>query len=157
MKTLVVYYSRTEKTEQIAKMIQKELGSDIESINPKKNYKGPIGFMKGGFEASSKRLSNIEEPKNNVSDYDLVIIGTPVWASTMASPVRSYLMKNEGKFNKVALFATAGGSGIESTLEDMGSLTKEPIETLGVTKAELPEYETKTQNFINNIKEKLEL
>ena len=44
MKSLVVYYSRTEITKKLAEAIARKTGADIEEIIPKVNYKGKIGY-----------------------------------------------------------------------------------------------------------------
>ena len=49
MKTLLVYYSRTQITEKIAKTIQKDLDCDIEEITVGDKYDGTIGYIKGGL------------------------------------------------------------------------------------------------------------
>ena len=152
MKTLVVYYSRTQTTEKVAKMIKDELNCDIESIKPIKNYDGKLGYARGGFESSTKKLPGIENPEKDPSEYDLVIIGTPVWASTMASPVLTYLRHNNGKFNNVAFFDTAGGSGVESTFKKLEQETKKPLQTLGLTREDMKDYEEKTQKFVEDLK-----
>ena len=56
MKTLLVYYSRTQITEKIAKTIQKDLDCDIEEITVGDKYDGTIGYIKGGFDASANRV-----------------------------------------------------------------------------------------------------
>ena len=87
MKTLVVYYSRSNITKKIAEEIQKELNGDIEEIKPLKSYEGKTGYAKAGYESVRRKTPEIEAVKHNPADYDLAVIGTPVWASTMASPV----------------------------------------------------------------------
>ena len=75
MKTLLVYYSRTQITEKIAKTIQKDLDCDIEEITVGDKYDGTIGYIKGGFDASANRVCEINKVTKNPKDYDLVIIG----------------------------------------------------------------------------------
>lgn len=152
MKTLVAYYSRTQNTEKVAKLIKEGFHADIEEIKPVKGYGGPVGYARGGFESAREKTPKLEESLNNPSEYDLIIIGTPVWAFTMASPVLTYLRENKDKFNKVAFFTTAGSSGMESTLENMEKETKKPLKTLFLTKVDMKNYETKTQEFIEQLK-----
>ena len=102
MKTLLVYYSRTNVTKKIAEMIQKEINCDIEEITDNDKYAGKIGFMKGGMNASMGRTSKINPISKNPADYDLIIIGTPVWASNIATPVYTYLKKYEKDIKNVA-------------------------------------------------------
>ena len=63
MKTLIVYYSRTQQTEKIAKAIQKDLNCDIEEITAEKKYDGIIGYIKGGFDAGANRVCEIKTLK----------------------------------------------------------------------------------------------
>ena len=87
MKTLVVYYSRSNITKEIAKEIQNELNCDIEEIKPLKDYDGKTGYAKAGYESMTKKTPKIEDAQHNPADYDLVIVGTPVWSSNMATPI----------------------------------------------------------------------
>ena len=106
MKTLIVYYSRTNVTKGIAEKLQKELDCDIEEITDDGKYNGKLGFLKGGMNASMGRSSDINPITKNPADYDLVIIGTPVWASNMAAPVFTYLIQNKDKIKNMASFCS---------------------------------------------------
>ena len=48
--------------------------------------------------------------KKNLSGYDLVVIGGPVWAGSMSAPIRTYLRKFKYKFQNVAFYSTQNGS-----------------------------------------------
>ena len=153
MKTLIIYYSRTKITEKIAKTIQKDLNCDIEEITAKKEYNGVIGYIKGGFDASANRVCEINKPTKNPADYDLIIIGTPVWASTMATPIYSYLKEYKNKIKNLASFCTCGGSGYTKTLNKISKITnKNPISTLYLTKEDIENPKEKINNFENKIK-----
>ena len=60
MKTLIVYYSRTNVTKGIANKLQKELNCDIEEITDDGKYDGKLGFLKGGMNATMGRASDIK-------------------------------------------------------------------------------------------------
>lgn len=155
MKSLIVYYSRTQNTEKVAKLIQESFHGDIEEIKPVKDYNGALGYARGGFESSTSKTPKLEKCIKNPKDYDITIIGTPVWAFTMASPILTYLRENKDKFNEVAFFTTAGSSGMESTLENMAKETKNPLETVYLTKIDMENYEIKTKEFIDSLKNNL--
>ncbi|HOJ40852.1 MAG TPA: flavodoxin, partial [bacterium] len=53
------------------------------------------------------------------SRYRLAIIGTPVWAFSMASPVRSFLVDYREKLPRVAFFCTLRSSGSASVFQEM--------------------------------------
>mgnify|MGYP000928627008 CR=1 FL=1 len=156
MKTLVVFYSRTENTKKIAESISKSLDCDIEEIVDTEKRGGIIGYIKSGYEASRGKLSKIKDPKNDASQYDLVIIGTPVWAGKMAVPVRTYITQNQGKFNKIAFFSTAGGTNFDGTFSDMKEVSgASPTAEIGIRAKEVQDgsYKTKVAEFLTKIQQ----
>ena len=106
MKSLVVYYSRTGNTKFVAEEIAAELGSDIEELVDLKSRAGAIGWMSAGRDATGNRQTEIAETKKNPADYDLVVVGTPVWAWGPSAAVRTYVGKHDLAGKKVALFFT---------------------------------------------------
>jgi flavodoxin len=119
-KALVVYYSRTGVTKEVAEAIVQALGCDTEEIQDVRSRKGLFGWLRSGFEAAQKKCPEIKPSTRNPSDYELVVIGTPVWANTMASPVRTWLTRHQRQFEKIALFCTMGGSDNGHTFPDIG-------------------------------------
>jgi hypothetical protein len=89
------------------------------------------------LEATGKRPSTILPKKHEVSSYDLVVIGTPVWAWSLSSPVRAYLMATASQLPKVAFFCTLGGSGSENAFAQMTAIVgKEPRAVCAITQRE---------------------
>jgi menaquinone-dependent protoporphyrinogen IX oxidase len=119
MKCLVVYYSRTGITRTVAQYVAEALGADVEELIDTKNRKGPLGFVIAGKDAAMKKLVPIEPPKYDPSRYDLVVVGSPVWANTMSSAVRAYLTEHGDKIRAAALLATTHTSGVEESQRDM--------------------------------------
>lgn len=151
MSALVAYYSRTNITKKLAEEIAAKLNADIEEINSKVNYNGKIGYMRGGKDAISEKIIDLEEIKYDPSNYDVVYLGVPVWAGKSATPMISYIKQNEGKFNDVKFFVTAGSSGFESTFEQMEKFAGEtPQKTLALTTKEVKkgEYASKLETFL---------
>ena len=110
MKSLVVYYSRNGNTRFVAEKISHEIDGDIEEIIDKKRRKGPLGFVIGGFDATRGRLTKIAEIQKSPRDYDLIVVGTPMWNKRITPAVRTYLKNNNFSEKKVALFCTSLGS-----------------------------------------------
>ncbi|MDR2966882.1 MAG: flavodoxin [Methanobacteriaceae archaeon] len=157
MKTLIVYYSRTKITANVAKILKKKFGSDIEEIKDVKNRSGRIGWIKSCLDAIRGVSSEIKPIEKDPSEYDTVIIGTPVWASTMASPILTYITENKEKFNDIAFFCTCGHGGYEETLAKMEKISaKKPLETLFLTKSDINAYDDKLGSYTNKIKSRLE-
>ncbi len=153
MKILLIYYSRTNVTKKIAKMIQNEINCDIEEITDNNKYSGKLGFLKGGMNASMGRTSKINHISKNPSDYDLIIVGTPVWASNMSTPVYTYLMKYNKDLKNIASFCTCMNNGYEKTLKKISKVTgKEQISTMFLTSEDIKNPEEKIKTFITKIK-----
>lgn len=144
MSVLVAYYSRTNITKKLAEEIANKENADIEQIIPKVNYNGKIGFMRGGKDSVSAKIIDLEPLKFDPADYDLIYLGVPVWAGKAANPMISYIKQNEGKFNNVKFFSTAGSSGFEGAFEQMEEYVgKSPLKTLALTTKEVKKDEAK--------------
>jgi multimeric flavodoxin WrbA len=77
-----------------------------------------------------RQLPEIRPTVKDPGQYDLVVLGTPVWASAMSSPLRTYITQNQGKFKRVAFFVTFGGSGVDPTLQGIAELCgQRPVAT----------------------------
>lgn len=155
---LVAYYSRTDNTKKVAEKLAELLKCDIEQIIDKKNRKGIIGYIKSGRDSMLKKTTDIVESKVDFSQYDIVILATPVWASNMTPAIRTYIQKYGNGFNKVAFVFTQMGSGYEKAEVSMGKLLgKEPIASICINSKDIKEnnYEGKIGEFINNIKNSL--
>jgi hypothetical protein len=62
------------------------------------------------------------------------VIGTPVWAWSVSSPVRAYLTANKDRLPAVAFFCTLGGAGSETAFAQMQDIVgKAPRATCAIT------------------------
>jgi flavodoxin len=155
MKILIAYYSRSGKTENVAKEIAQTLDADLDRVIDKKNRKGIFGWISAGRDAMKENKTEIEH-KKNPKDYDLVIVGTPTWASTITPAIRTYLTKH--KFKKIAFFTTASGLDGTETFNKMKALSKEPVAALEMENKDFENKKIKiweikkVKNFCDKIK-----
>ena len=124
-KILVVWFSRSGTTTVVAQQLARALGADMERIEEVTDRHGPLGFVLSALEAVSKGLPSIRARKDP-AQYDLVVLGTPVWAGCMASPVRSWLFLNRARLRRMAFFATMGGQGGDDVLRELRLLCDAP-------------------------------
>ncbi len=122
MRTLVVSYSRNGTTRELARALGQALVADVEEIVDPTPRAGTIGYLVSGFESITKRAAPIRPRVKDPRDYDLVVVGTPVWAGIMSSPVRAYLEAVRGRLPRVAFFCTMGGRGDEHAFLEMEKL-----------------------------------
>jgi len=158
IKILVVFYSRSGRTKKVAETISDILKCDKEEIFDTKNRKGFFGFSSAGNNAIVKRFTIIKEIKKAAFLYDLVIIGTPIWAGNISTPIRTYISSNKNNFKKVAFFCTRLGSDSKEVFDDMKNLSqKSPLALLELTSREVArdQYMQKVKEFIKNLKEEL--
>ena len=155
MKILVTYYSRTKVTASVAKEIQKNLNCDIEEIIDTKDRSGIIGYIVSCYDAIKAKPGEIKPIEKDVSEYDLVIVGTPVWASTMAPAILTYLTENKEKFKEVSFFCTCGSGGYDKTLSKMEEITgKRSVEKLFLTKKDITSsFEFKIESYTEKLKD----
>ena len=133
MKILVAFYSRTGVTRQAAQVLAECLSCDLEEIVDRRKRSGLLGWLRSGRDAWRKRLTEIEPATRDPGGYELVVLGTPVWAFTMAPAVRTYLAAHAPKLAKVAFLCTMGGSGAEKTFAAMVEAAgKRPVATLAL-------------------------
>ena len=133
MNGLIIYFSRTGRTRRVAKGIQEATGFDLEEIKEKAGRVGPLGWLKSGMESTRRMLPQIIPLTHDPSRYDIVVIGTPIWASNMSSPIRAFITKYKDKINQIALFCTGDGVEPEKVFIPISELLgKEPIATLGL-------------------------
>jgi len=125
-KILVVYYSRDGHTQKVAQEIASQLQADLEEILDQKSRKGIIGWLYGGRDAMRKRETSIGKVTRNPADYDLTIIGTPVWSWAMTPAVRTYLKQFKGQFQEMAYIVTAGGVKADAIVKSMEDLAGKP-------------------------------
>ena len=126
MKSLVVYYSRTGNAKFVAETIASELGSDIEEIVDLKKRAGKLGWLSGGKDSMQEKETQIAPTKMVPADYDLIVIGTPIWAWRPTPAVRTYITNNYFSGKKVALFFTIA-SGLKQAVEKTKALLPDAV------------------------------
>ena len=115
-KILIVYYSLTGNTQFIAETLRDTIEADILELKPIKELKADSGtrFMWGGYQSTMKKKPKLMDFDINPFDYDLLILGTPVWAWDISPPMRSFLSKFDLTNKKVALWMCHAGDGIKA-------------------------------------------
>ena len=120
-KSLVLYYSQTGATEKVAQEIQKMLGADIEAIELENPYTGTYmeTVQRAGQERESGELPVLLPLKADISDYDVIYLGYPIWYGTYAVPVMSLVKEYDFAGKKIVTFCTFGSGGLEPAISDL--------------------------------------
>ena len=122
-KSLVLYYSQTGATEMVAQELQKMLGADIESIELENPYTGTYmeTVQRAGKERESGELPALLPLKSDLSKYDVIYLGYPIWYGTYAVPVMSLVKEYDFAGKKIVTFCTFGSGGLEPAISDLKS------------------------------------
>lgn len=151
---LVVYYSLTGNTRQVAEIIAAAYDADLELIEETYNRDTGPGRIRSAIEGFWGLSSSITPPKHDLSEYDLVVVGTPVWAARLSSPVRAYLSQQRASLERVAFFCTQGGIGGKWALYSMAKVSGwRPIARMIISERQLktPDAEEKIAQFRGEI------
>ena len=122
MKFLTVYMTRTGNTERVARKVSEALGGDIELITETVNRKGIIGWMRSGGQNSRREAAEIDPTQYDPSDYDLVVLASPVWAGAVSAPMRGYMAQNAEKLVKTAIFLSNDSGDVEEAFAEIREL-----------------------------------
>lgn len=137
----IVYYSRTGHTRNAANIIREGLmDNGIEADLREIEVEGKVGFRRIGKMSTVNDVPLLNQDYD-LSEYDLVIIGSPIWAGGTAMPCLAYLDRVENRDQKtIALFMTGGMRGMDNNkkamenmgkkLSDMGYI--DPVSTLNL-------------------------
>ncbi len=148
MKVLIIFYSRNGVTKKIAEELGKITSWEVEEIFDIKNRSGAIGYLSAGREAMKKKLTEIKPIEKDLTEYDLIIVGTPIWAWTVSVPVRTFLENYKKDFKRLAFFCTMGGNGAEGAFVEMAKISGlKPIATLSLLTKEVTQ-----NNFVEKLK-----
>lgn len=135
MRILIVYYTRTNTTKKLAEAIKREINIQkpeievvLEEVIDLTKRTGGIGYMLSGRDVVMKRPTRIENLKHNPANYDLVLIGSPVWVGTMAPAIREYVKQIKSQLRKIVFFSTQGGDYRQRIFDDLKrEIGREPI------------------------------
>lgn len=133
---LVAYYSWTGTTARLARAITDALAADLEEIKETKRRRMPLGAIRGVFEVLTKRRPALAPMEKKAANYDLVVLGFPVWAATMASPILSFAVGEGARAKSVAAFCTLGGSGGEDAMTKLEAALGRKLEAQLIVDAE---------------------
>ena len=112
MKKLLIYYSLTGNGDLVAEFLKDSF--DVRKVTEKK--KMPKKFfwmiMSGGFRASVGAKAKLVDYDNDVSSYDEIVIGSPIWNGRFPPVIKSVLLETDLKDKKVSfIFYSGSGEG----------------------------------------------
>lgn len=125
-KSLVVFYSLTGTTKAMAERIAEETASDIFELQLVNPYS--LNGTKCSDESKADRKNDTPRKIKSVPDlskYDTVFVGSPVWNDYVANPVETWLLSEQKNLaaKTVVPFCTYWSTGNKETLKAIGDLS----------------------------------
>ena len=115
MRTLIIYHSHSGHTRALAERVRDGCGGDLVEVKPETPYGRLSAYFRGTPRARRREVDAIEPTAIDVTAYDRIVIGTPVWGGHPTPVVNGAITALTGAEGKSAvLFATCGASPGES-------------------------------------------
>jgi flavodoxin len=156
IKSLTVYYSRTGHTRTVANYIHALTGGDlveIETVDPYPEDYDTLVALNVAQQESGYRppLKTVIE---NIRDYDIVFIGSPLWNVRLTPPVRSFLSSHDLSGKTVAPFVTYIVSGVGRSRQDIQELCPEAqiLGGLAILGEDATAAQTRVAEWLRNIR-----
>lgn len=133
-KSLVVYFSWSGNTQNVAEVIQSQTDSDIFEINPKTAYSDDYNTVLDLAQEEQRTnarpaiSSNIE----NIEQYDVIYVGYPNWWGDMPMILYVFFDNYDLSSKTIAPFCTSGGSGLSNTVNEIKELEPDATVTDGL-------------------------
>ena len=160
MTTAIIYYSMSGNTSYVAEQIATALSADLIPLIPQKAYpdSGFKKFLWGGKSAVMGDKPKLEPFAFDPAAYDLVVLGSPVWAGTFAPPLRTFLhqYRDDLKGKRLAaFFCCSGGPGKVSEKFRAylnGALSEQELILIDPKDKPSTETEEKIKAFIDSLR-----
>lgn len=134
VKSLVAYFSWSGNTENVAKSVKSQTGSDIFEIIPATPYSDDYDTV---VDLAQEEQRNNTRPEilgsiENIEQYDVIYVGFPNWWGDMPMILYTFFDTYDLSGKTVALFCTSGGSGLSNTVNEVKTLEPNAAVTDGL-------------------------
>lgn len=148
-KVLVVYFSHGGNTQKLAKEISDQVGGDFRRIEPVNAYpEGDELYDYTEQEQADDARPEIQDLNIDMSKYDTVFIGYPIWWYTYPQVILTFFDNYDLTGKTIVPFVTHGGSGMSGTEDDMREYLSDKdvtvLDGLAVSRNDIEEDESQT-------------
>jgi flavodoxin len=111
MKLCTIYHSYSGITRGCARSVQAACGGDLVEVTPREKYGTLTAYTRGCLRARNEETEPIDPETIDVAPYDLLVIGTPVWAWKATPATNAGIAALQGcNGKKAVIFATCGSN-----------------------------------------------
>ena len=116
--TLVVFYSYSGTCRRAAQLLASHHGWPLAEIRDARPRAGSMGDLRCVLDSLLQRRPAIRYEGAAPADFDVVVIVSPIWASRMAGPMRSFLAENAGRLRRLAQVTIMNSAGAPNAVEE---------------------------------------
>ena len=122
MKKLFIYYSRTGNGDIVADSLKGK--ADIRKIETKEPIPKSFFFsmMVGGFKGGIGYKDKLYDYDKDISKYDEIIIGSPIWNGGISAPINRVLDDIDFKDKKISFIFWSGSGTSPKATEKVNKL-----------------------------------
>ncbi len=123
-KNLIAYFSASGVTKNVAEKINKIIDSDIFEITPKQLYtQADLNWNDNSSRSSIEMHDKNSRPEIketiDVSKYENIILGFPVWWYTAPTIINTFIEENNVRNKNIYVFVTSGSSGSTDSFNNL--------------------------------------
>ena len=152
----IAYYSLGGHTARVAKDLAARLGAELFELREATHRHGVFGHLRAVFDTVCDRPAILENSGKLAGDYDLTIVGTPIWAGRITPAARTCLQSLRDQDGDIAFFQTSGGTEPEHVVPSVEKLIGRRLVAFGgMTHHELEDaalYQRKLDALVTGVK-----
>ncbi len=153
--SIVIDNNRFGTTEYVARMIQETVGGDIHPIKTVTPYTADFDKLTdvNHREMASGFLPELKKSDLDISEYDTVFVGYPVWATDVPQAVVSFLSQYDFSDKTVIPFCTHDGYGAGRSYGTIASASKAKnmADGLAIEAKDVPSAKRTVESWLDSI------
>lgn len=129
MKTLCLYYTRTNLTKEVMENIARITGADVAEYTDGKDRSGILGYIGACFVSVKRSLSKVHiKGDTDLKEYERILIGMPVWAEAPCAIGRAFIKKYGGDMPSEVYYVVThmGENDYMAKIRAMDNLLRRP-------------------------------
>lgn len=154
-KSIIVYYSQTGATKQVAELIQQQTGAHMLAIDAAEPYDGDFNqtIARCLQEKADGVLPALQPVEMSLDGYDTIYVGYPIWFGTYAPPMAAWLTETSLAGKVVVPFCTFGSGGLETGISDLKEAQPEAklLPGFGIRNARIEKAESEVNQWLMRI------
>ena len=149
-RTLVVFYSYTGTSRELARLLAAQQGWALGEIVELQRRAGAQGTWRCLLDSLLRRRPAIRYQGPDPAGQDMVVLVSPIWAYRLAGPMRSFVAQQAVALGRVAVVSVMGSAGALNAVNEIaGLLGRAPVGSAAFTSREVLDgsYAARLQQF----------